>query len=194
MDLASSATRSTFSPHLTQSFTSKTSSRDSSQDRLSSQAGVWPHPINQTSTHHINQTMALKSLVSRLGLLLLMATRSLPTTASTHEVSASDDGMLSLSEALKYAQPGDTISLADGIYDTALESYMDGEDGSPITIEGSSDAIINGKNDDSRSVLINNSFITLRVSPTYFHPSVQSRRRYHKELKRQSLALFPYRS
>jgi len=102
--------------------------------------------------------------------------------------------MLSLSEALRYTQPGDTISLADGIYDTALESYMDGEDGSPITIEGSSDAIINGKNDESRSVLIKHSFITLRVSPTYFQPSVQSRTRYHKEAKRQPLALFPYRS
>ena len=121
--------------------------------------------------------MALKSLVSRLGLLLAMAIRSLPTTATTHEVSASGDGMLSLSEALRYAQPGDTISLTDGIYDTALESYMDGEDGSPIIIEGSSDAIINGKNDDSRSVLIKHSFITLRVSLTYFQPSVQSRTR-----------------
>lgn len=95
-----------------------------------------------------------------------MAIRSPSTTATTHKVFASGDGMLSLSEALKYAQPGDTISLADGIYDAAVESCTDGEDGSPITIEGSSDAIINGKNDDSRSILIKRSLITLRVSPT----------------------------
>lgn len=86
-------------------------------------------------------------------------------TAVTYDVSASGDSGMGLPEALELAQPGDSIYLADGIYDTALVSYRDGEVDNPITIEGSSDAIINGDY-SSRSVLINHSFINLRVSQT----------------------------
>lgn len=98
------------------------------------------------------------------------------TTAVTYDVSASGDNGMGLSQALELAQPGDTIYLADGIYDTALVSYRDGEFGDPITIEGSSDAIINGGY-SSRAVLINHSFITLRVSQKllkYFLSSVDN--------------------
>ena len=101
--------------------------------------------------------------ISLPTLLLVGAILAPKADAVTYSVSASEDGM-DLTEALKKAGPGDKISLEDGIYDTALESYTDGEKGNPITIKGSRDAIINGDNGDSRSVLINHSYITLRVS------------------------------
>ena len=101
--------------------------------------------------------------ISLPTLLLVGAILAPNADAVTYSVSASEDGM-DLTEALKKAGPGDKISLEDGIYDTALESYTDGEKDNPIIIEGSRDAIINGDNGNSRSVLINHSFITLRVS------------------------------
>ena len=83
--------------------------------------------------------------------------------AVTFDVSSSGDGM-GLYEALKLAEAGDTISLADGKYDTAIVSYRDGKEGQPITLKSGPDAVIIGGNDDSRSVQINHSFISLLVS------------------------------
>ncbi|CAN0385323.1 unnamed protein product, partial [Ascophyllum nodosum] len=68
---------------------------------------------------------------------------------------------MGLSEALELAEPGDTIFLADGTYDTAIVSYRDGKEGQPITIQGGNDVVIKG-NYRSRSVLINHSFISLK--------------------------------
>ena len=101
----------------------------------------------------INPILPLMAVV--LGVLLPLAA-----VAVTFDVSSSGDD---LSEALERARPGDTIFLADGTYDTAIVSYRDGEDGQPITLEGGPDAVIKG-NYRSRSVLINHSFISLRVS------------------------------
>ena len=102
--------------------------------------------------------------VGRVASILLVGVTLVVSLANavTYDVSATSDGM-SLTEALELAQPGDTIHLADGIYDEAVVSCRDGEVDNPITIEGSSGAIINGDY-SSRCVLINHSFITLRVS------------------------------
>ena len=104
--------------------------------------------------------ITLKRITSFLS--VVVAFHATPTTAVTYDVSATSDGM-SLTEALELAQPGDSIYLADGTYDEAVVSYRDGEVDNPITIEGSSGAIINGDY-SSRCILINHSFITLRVS------------------------------
>ena len=93
---------------------------------------------------------------------IVVAIHELLATSVTYDVSASGNDM-GLTEALEMAEPGDTVHLADGIYDIALVSYRDGEEDDPITIEGSREAVINGAH-SSRSVLINHSFITLRVS------------------------------
>ena len=88
----------------------------------------------------------------------------IPLTAVAVTYDVSDDGAaMSLSEALELAEPGDTIFLADATYDTAIVSYRDSEEGQPITLEGGPNAVIKG-NFKSRSVLINHSFISLRVS------------------------------
>ena len=102
-----------------------------------------------------------KSLLALMAMVVAILV-PLAAVAVTFDVSSSGDGM-GLSEALQLAEPGDTISLADGTYDTAIVSYRDGQDGQPITVEGGPDAVING-NFKSRSVLINHSFISLRVS------------------------------
>ena len=81
--------------------------------------------------------------------------------AVTYNVSASGGG-LDLAEAMALAEAGDIVSLADGTYDAAIVSHRDGEEGSPITVEGGPGAIINGDY-NSRSVLIKHSFITLKV-------------------------------
>ena len=81
--------------------------------------------------------------------------------AVTYDVSASGGG-LDLAEAMALAEAGDIVSLADGTYDAAIVSHRDGEEGSPITVEGGPGAIINGDY-NSRSVLIKHSFITLKV-------------------------------
>ena len=104
---------------------------------------------------------------------------SVGTSATTYDVSPSDDGM-GLSEALELAEPGDTIFLADGTYDTAIVSYRDGKEGQPITIQGGNDVVIKG-NYRSRSVLINHSFISLKVSrltqfTVYLWPIIQNKR------------------
>lgn len=98
-----------------------------------------------------------------LPLLLLLAAVLLPPSARAvnYDVSASGTG-LDLSEAMDLAEPGDTVSLADGIYDQAIVSTRDGTKEDPITVVGGPDAIINGDY-SSRSVLITHSFITLKV-------------------------------
>lgn len=67
-----------------------------------------------------------------------------------------------LTAAMGLAGPGDTVSLADGVYDRAIVTVTDGKQGSPIVIEGSRNAVIQG-DFSSRSVLVQHSWITLQV-------------------------------
>ena len=111
--------------------------------------------------------MAFRISSARAGFLLLLvgATQLLlpGVTAKTFDVTASGDGDYDLSEAMDLAEPGDTVSLADGTYDQAIVSSRDGESGNPITVVGGRDAIINGAF-NHRNVWITHSFITLEVS------------------------------
>ena len=74
--------------------------------------------------------------------------------------SSSGSGLYGLSGALEVATAGDTIFLADGTYTDQILSVVSGEDGSPITIIGGRDAVIQG---ESPSIEINHSWITLEV-------------------------------
>ncbi|CAM9351675.1 unnamed protein product, partial [Discosporangium mesarthrocarpum] len=77
-------------------------------------------------------------------------------------IKVSPSGSPSLSDAVKSANPGDTIHLADGVYKTGIMSVVDGEEGAPITITGSRDAVVSGVNPDDRTVTIKHSYIHLR--------------------------------
>ena len=112
------------------------------------------------------KTMVFSGNNARASFLLLLAGVTqllLPgVTAKTYDVTASGDGDYDLAAAMLLAEPGDTVSLADGTYDQAIVSERDGEPGNPITVVGGRGAIINGDY-RRRSVLITHSFITLKV-------------------------------
>jgi hypothetical protein len=67
----------------------------------------------------------------------------------------------SIQTALKAAQPGDVIHLAEGVYAQDIKSVRDGTKGNPITIEGPATAVLTGAG-ANRVVEINHDFITLR--------------------------------
>ena len=81
--------------------------------------------------------------------------RRTPTTEHSKTVK-----MYSISGALKFAQAGDTILLADGTYTVRVDSRAHGKKGSPITIIGGKNAIVKA---DTPAVRIRHSWITLQV-------------------------------
>lgn len=95
-------------------------------------------------------------LVPALLALLLMTT---PANAADYEASP-DGSPYSIEEAIDLAGPGDTIILSDGVYDEPIVTVQDGEEDNPITIVGSSAAVINGAAGD-RMVLVRHSWISL---------------------------------
>lgn len=66
----------------------------------------------------------------------------------------------SLSDAVELAVAGDVVSLADGTYTDQIQSYVSGQEGSPITIVGGRGAVVKAP---SPSVRIEHSWITLEV-------------------------------
>ncbi|CAM9793899.1 unnamed protein product [Ectocarpus fasciculatus] len=105
-------------------------------------------------------SLPVPPLLRSSALLLLLLLLSPAALAVTYDVSADGDGY-DLAEAMDLAVAGDTVSLQDGTYDSAIVSVRDGEFGSPITVAGGPEAIIKGAY-SSRSVLITHSFITLK--------------------------------
>lgn len=67
--------------------------------------------------------------------------------------------LASIQEALEQAQPGDRVLLASGRYMEDIRSVRSGTSGSPITIEGPEDAIIQGTGDEARVFEINHDYI-----------------------------------
>lgn len=67
----------------------------------------------------------------------------------------------SIQAAIDLAQPGDTISLEDGKFNEELLSSRDGEEGNPITITGSRNAILSGTGKKGRLFEINHSYWTV---------------------------------
>ena len=88
--------------------------------------------------------------------------------AAVYDVSPDGEPM-TLTAALDVAGPGDTISLADGIYLEPIVTTQGGEEGNPLTIEGGRGAVINYFSGDKsimwsqKVVDIKHSWITLRV-------------------------------
>ena len=90
-----------------------------------------------------------------LGLFLFIVTFS---DAGNINVTPKD----SIQDAIETAKPGDTVVLADGLYEQDIVSVRDGSPDNRITITGSRKAIVNGKKDGaSRMIQINHSYITL---------------------------------
>lgn len=88
----------------------------------------------------------MPSLIMLAGLLLLGCPTSL---VAAEEYAVSPDGSpYSIQEAMDRAGPGDTVSLADGVYTTPIVTTKDGEERNPITIRGGAGAIISGAKDD----------------------------------------------
>lgn len=71
----------------------------------------------------------------------------------------------SLPDALERAEGGDTISLEPGTYTDRIRSTGPGEDGNPITIVGTREAVLKAV---SPCVDITHSWITLEVSTAFF--------------------------
>lgn len=104
----------------------------------------------------------LPLLAAGLPLLLLLVITTPSAHAAVYNVSADGSTSYDIYEAMDLAEAGDTVSLANGTYDQAVVSVRDGADGSPITVTGGPDAIINGHH-GNQSVLITHSFITIQV-------------------------------
>lgn len=83
------------------------------------------------------------------------------------DVSSSDVAgeVYSLPDALEEAEGGDTISLQPGTYTDRIRSTGPGEDGNPITIVGTREAVLKAT---SPCVDITHSWITLEVSTAVF--------------------------
>lgn len=88
----------------------------------------------------------MPSLVLLVGLFLL----GYPTSSvKAEEYAVSPDGSpYSIQKAMDLAGPGDTVTLADGVYTTPIVTARGGEEGDPITIKGGPGAIISGEQDD----------------------------------------------
>lgn len=85
----------------------------------------------------------------------------LPTMTLAEQYYTSPDGSpYTIGEAMDLALPGDTVVLADGVYDEAIVTVRDGEEGKPITLLGSSDATLNGQV-DGKIVTVRHSWISL---------------------------------
>ena len=66
-----------------------------------------------------------------------------------------------IQKAVDLAQPGDTIHLAPGHYKQDIQSVRAGEEGAPITITGSANAVVHGIA-SNRMVQIHHDYITLQ--------------------------------
>lgn len=93
-------------------------------------------------------------------------------TATIYE--CSPDGLpYTIEAALAVAGPGDTVSLADGVYREPIVTMAHGEDGNPLVIEGGPGAIISAFSGDrslmwsQKVVDIRHSWTTLRVRLQY---------------------------
>lgn len=87
------------------------------------------------------------------------------------DASSSDDAVevYSLLDALDMAKGGDTIQLEDGTYTDQIHSTGPGEEGNPITIIGSRQAVLKAT---SPCVEITHSWIELKVSLAMFWDSL----------------------
>ncbi len=96
---------------------------------------------------------------------------SQPSYGSTYYVSPNgndkNDGLAektafkSINKAVSYAEAGNTIQLADGLYRQTISSVKSGTPGKPIILRGSQAAVVNGSPDDSRIVEVRHNYITL---------------------------------
>ena len=116
-------------------------------------------------------TSSSSAMSKRTSTAVRLATAAIALSAANAAVyDVSPDGEpMTLTAALDVAGPGDTISLADGVYREPIVTTQGGEEGSPLTIEGGRGAVINYFSGDKsimwsqKVVDIKHSWITLRV-------------------------------
>ncbi len=77
-----------------------------------------------------------------------------------HSGTTTDLAFASIQHAVDVAQPGDTITLAPGVYMQDFVSRRDGAANAPITITGPADAVVQGAG-AARIIEINHDYITL---------------------------------
>lgn len=106
-----------------------------------------------------------KTSTATLPLLAMAASLLLPLAATANIFEVSPEGSpYSIVDALAEAGPGDTLSLADGIYDEPIVTVAGGAEGSPLLIEGGRGAVVNGAFGDlHRAVYVQHSWVTLQV-------------------------------
>src|SRR5689334_15496038 len=98
------------------------------------------------------------ALLGSLALLVLAGQTlyAAPQHGTTYRLTPSD----SILDALRRAQPGDTIILADGLYKQDVITDHSGQPGAPITLTGSRRAIIAGAG-EARIIQVFHPYITL---------------------------------
>lgn len=102
-------------------------------------------------------------------LFLTTAIASLAAAAAVVYECSPDGEPYTIEAALAVAGPGDTVSLADGLYREPIVTMAHGEEGSPLVIEGGPGAVISAFSGDrslmwsQKVVDIRHSWITLRV-------------------------------
>lgn len=85
-----------------------------------------------------------------------------PTGSDDNDGATADKPLQSIDKALSFAAAGDTVTLADGVYDQTVSSVKDGSSEAPITIMGSRKAVVRGTDDFGRIVEVRHSYITLQ--------------------------------
>lgn len=85
-----------------------------------------------------------------------------PSGNDDNDGTTADKALLTIDKALSFAAAGDSIVLADGIYDQTVASIKDGRQDAPITIRGSRGAVLRGADGFGRVMEIRHNHITLQ--------------------------------
>lgn len=105
-----------------------------------------------------------------------------PQGSDSNRGTSADVPLKTIQQALRFAQPGDTITLAPGDYFQDVVSERNGTADAPITITGPANAVIKGAG-NARIVQINHDYLTLKgFTIDGLHGNAASRDGYRDKL------------